>query len=549
MKGTMIAVVFLAALGIAGAQAPAGNRVISGFVTGADSQPLAGATVDLSEAGRSAHSAETTTDAQGRFEFTGLPDGRFQLIASRRGYARSAYDEHGGVNTAIVTGENLDTTGLVLSLASLASIFGTVTEDSGDPVPRAQLLLFRDDPLRPGAKRRANSAPADEMGNFNISQLTPGTYYLCVTGIPWYRANAGNPVAAAEQAHSPLDVAYAPTCFPDTADSAAAEPIVLNAGARLEANLFLHAVPALRISLQVPRPEPNQGIRFPQLSRDIFGTKEFVQGAIPVWGGPNDPAGGDTMTVTLSGLAPGQYDVQFPEGGPNPAPARFGAVRISSSDVTLDTSTLQSGASISGKVLMESSGQPPESSSISLIGDNISPVSTVQIQPDGTFHFNSAQPGDYEIRIIGGRGLLAVSQLKINGVAKKGSTLHLGSDPVELAVVASAAIASVSGTVVRNGKPTSGVFVLLVPEDLHAGMGAWILNQSDSDGSFVCPRVPAGRYTAVAIDQGWKLDWRRPEVISPYLAHGVGIAIPSGLRSAALKSPLEAQSSVAPPAQ
>jgi hypothetical protein len=549
MKSAFLAAIFFAAIGAAGALAQTGNRVISGFVTSADAQPLAGATVVLNESGHSGSSAETTTDAQGRFDFTALPDGRFEVVASRRGYARSSYDEHGGVNTAIVTGENLDTTGLVLSLAPLASISGTVTEDSGDPVPQAQLHVFREDPMRHNAKQRANSANGDEMGNFEISELTPGTYYVCATGVPWYRPSRENAYRAADQAPSPLDVAYAPSCFPDTPDPAAAEPIIVNAGAHIELNLLMHAVPAVRVSFQIPRPEPNQGIRFPQLSQDIFGTKEFVQGANPAFGNPNELAGGGPMTVSLTGLAPGQYEVEFPDGGPNPAPARFGAIRASSSDLTVDMSALQSAAAISGKVLMEDTGKPPESGSISLIGDDVGPVSSGQIQADGTFHLNSGPPSNYEVRINGSHGLLAVSQLKINGVSKRGSTLHLGSDPVELTVIASAPITSVSGSVVRNGKPTSGVFVLLVPEDLQAPIGAWILNQSDSDGSFVCDRVPPGRYTAVAIDQGWKLDWRRPEVISPYLAHGVGIMIPPGSRSAALKSPLEAQSSVAPPAQ
>jgi hypothetical protein len=198
---------------------------------------------------------------------------------------------------------------------------------------------------------------------------------------------------------------------------------------------------------------------------------------------------------------------------------------------------------------MEGGGKLPESSWISLISDELNQAGGAQIQPDGTFHLTSTPPGDYEVRINGSNGLLAVSRLRINGVPSSSCTLHLGSDPVEITVAAAAPIASVTGSVVRDGKPTSGVFVLLVPNDLHAGSTAWITNQSDSDGSFISDRVPPGRYTAVAIDQGWKLDWRRAEVIAPYLAHGIALTIPPGSRSAALKSPLEAQSSVAPPAQ
>jgi hypothetical protein len=546
MKSRLLLLLLFVWLGVVSGQAQAGKRVISGVVTGADSRPLADVAVAVFESGHAGPSAETTTDAQGRFNFADLPDGRFELVASRRGYARTTYNEHGGVNTAIVTGENLDNTGLVLSLAPLASISGTVTEDSGDPVPQAQIHLFRDDPMRGNAKQPASATNADEMGDFEMSQLAPGTYYLCATGVPWYRPSGQNSLPAADQPRSPLDVAYAPSCYSDTADPAAAQPIQINAGAHIEANLIFHAVPAIRVSFQVPKPRPDQGIQLPQLSQEIFGAKEFVQSVPLILGTPNDQTGGDTVTITLTGLAPGQYEVQIPEVGPNSPSARFGAIQVSSSDFTAAMSTFQAAASISGKILMEGGGQPPEGSMISLFGDEEGPVSSGVVQPDGTFHFPGAPPGDYEIRISGSHGLLAVSRLKVNGVASRSSTLHLGSDPIELTIMASASSASVSGSVVRNGKPTSGVFVLLVPENLNAGIAAWIVNQSDSDGTFVSDNVPPGRYTAVAIDQGWTLDWRRPEVISPYLAHGVEIVIPSGSRSAALKSPLEAQPSVAP---
>ncbi len=543
----LVAALFMVAISAAAAQAGSSNRVISGVVTGAGGQPLAGADVVLSETAHPGPTAQTTTDAEGRFGFTGLPDGRFDLIASHRGFASSSYQQHGGVNTAIVTGETLNTTGLVLPLAPLASISGAVSEDSGDPVPQAQILLFREDPMRLNAKQRANVANADAMGNFEIPQMRPGVYYLCVTGVPWYRPNRENAAANADQSRSPLDVAYAPSCYPDTADPAAAEPITVNAGDRVEINLTLHAVPAIRVSFQIPRPGPDMGLRVPQFSRSILGSKDFVEGGgisfnYPDQAPGNEPAENGTATVTVSGLAPGEYDVEFPEGGPSAGPSRFGAIRVSSSDLTIDPTTFQSSPSLSGKVLMEGSGKPPETASISLIGDGLDPVSNAQIQSDGTFHFNNVPPGNYEVRVNGSHGVLAVSQLKINGAANKGSTLHLGSDPVELTVIASAPIASVSGSVVRNGKPTSGVFVALVPEDLHAGSAAWIVNQSDSDGSFVCERVPPGRYTAVAIDQGWKLDWRRAEVIAPYLAHGVALKISPGAHTAAIKSPLDAQS-------
>jgi len=69
--------------------------------------------------------------------------GKFDLIASHSGYVRAAFQEHDGdVATAIVTGNGLVTTGLRFELAPQATIYGTVTEDSGDPVPMARPSIF-----------------------------------------------------------------------------------------------------------------------------------------------------------------------------------------------------------------------------------------------------------------------------------------------------------------------------------------------------------------------------------------------------------------------
>jgi hypothetical protein len=37
--------------------------------------------------------------------------------------------------------------------------------------------------------------------------------------------------------------------------------------------------------------------------------------------------------------------------------------------------------------------------------------------------------------------------------------------------------------------------------------------------------VPAGQYTVVAIEDGWKLDWQQREVIEPYLKAGVPVLV------------------------
>ncbi len=73
--------------------------------------------------------------------------------------------------------------------------------------------------------------------------------------------------------------------------------------------------------------------------------------------------------------------------------------------------------------------------------------------------------------------------------------------------------------------------VVLVPK--RAGdRGFYRRDQSDSDGSFVLRGVAPGEYTVVAIENGWDLEWARPEVMARYLAGGVTVEVDEDARIA-----------------
>jgi hypothetical protein len=119
--------------------------------------------------------------------------------------------------------------------------------------------------------------------------------------------------------------------------------------------------------------------------------------------------------------------------------------------------------------------------------------------------------------------------------------LKVGSEPIELMATVSDANATVNGVVKREGVPKAGVFVVLVPNDPKSERGNWQPNQSDSDGSFNFFHVAPGEYTVAAIEDGWTLDWSRPEVIAPYLARGVKVIVAKSAREANLNAAVEAQ--------
>ena len=452
---------------------PIGNRTISGVViSGTNGQPLEGADVTLRASSNLDSITDTTTDAQGRFSFANLPDGRFQLSALRRGYVQTAFEQHGRLSTAIVTGDNLDTTGIVLTLPALASIFGTITEDSGDPVPRAQLHLFRQSPMDPEVKQRAGNTAADEMGNFEFPHLAPGTYFLCATGMPWYRPMMQQrPAADDSKPRSPLDVAYPLNCYPDSSDPAGAEPVSVNAGDRIQTNLTMHPVPAMRVVVQVPRPEQGKGFVMPTLRQSIFGTTDFIQNGVVFMGNPrtatasgDNSGGGNTMTAVISGIAPGQYDLQIrslgePLDGPNAASARFGTIDVSSNDASIDPSSLAPLPAVSGKVLVAGGANLPTAASIVLSNRGGDQVGFSRIQANGSFSLPNIPPGEYEVALRNSPGM-EIAELRIGGASVSGTTLTVGSASINLSVMASATAGPLMGIVERNGKRSSGILVV-----------------------------------------------------------------------------------------
>jgi hypothetical protein len=63
-------------------------------------------------------------------------------------------------------------------------------------------------------------------------------------------------------------------------------------------------------------------------------------------------------------------------------------------------------------------------------------------------------------------------------------------------------------------------------------------DQSDSDGTFSLPNALPGKYTVVAIENGWGLPWLKREVMQPFLRDGQPVEVTAGGR---LKISVEVQ--------
>jgi hypothetical protein len=111
-----------------------------------------------------------------------------------------------------------------------------------------------------------------------------------------------------------------------------------------------------------------------------------------------------------------------------------------------------------------------------------------------------------------------------------------------LTVTLAQGVTRVQGFARKEGKGQPGVMIVLAPQNPAANQPLFRRDQSDSDGSFSLPNVAPGKYTVVAIEDGWEVDWGRPEVIGRYLPRGTSVTVTSQSgKTMLLSTPVEVQ--------
>jgi hypothetical protein len=490
-------------------------RITGTVVNAATGEPVSRATVAALSASDHQAVASVESGNDGQFALENLAAAKYDLVAFRRGFLLSLYDQHELFNTAIVTGEGQQTDGLILRMTPVASLHGVVTSDGGDPVENAKVLLFlKPHSHNPGVRiSQKAETTTDDTGAYDFGDLAPGEYFLAVSAQPWYALHHSalrqRPIADPSAA---LDVAYPVTFFDSTTDDASATPITLAAGSREEANINLHAVPALHLTAVSPMRTDWVAART-ELRQVIFGSLASTDTITPQ---PATQSG----TSEFIGVAPGHYELF--QGDPP---------RIAELDATanqqLDTSLGKPAMDLSGTLRTSSGAALPDK--VSLILDSLDAVTLQQpIRMDtsnGQFTFESVQQGKQELWALSGDRPLSLTSITINGHTRPVNQITVSDKPVQMVVTVSMGETRIEGFARKAEKGVPGVMVVLVPKDMAVFRVLARRDQSDSDGSFALRDVAPGRYTVVAIENGWELDWERPEVIGRYLSGGIPVNV------------------------
>jgi 5-hydroxyisourate hydrolase-like protein (transthyretin family) len=504
LLGAVMLVALLLAPAATCAQAPQSYRIAGRVVNATTGDPVRRATVSVLSQEQNSLVASVLTDMDGNFAVPGLAAGKYPLTASRRGFRTAYYDEHGGFNTAIVTGPGQDTGHLVFQLAPGAVIYGTVTGDGGDPEQNSSVVLFRRDPAAPNRPPvQVEGGSTDDTGAYEFSDLEAGDYFVAVGAQPWYAMHSMP--AVAQPGENSLDVAYPVTFFDSTTDEASASLISVTAGARAEANISLHAVPAIRLKVAGPRqPDTSPGI---DLRQTVFGAEFPAQ---------VDVQSSSNGSWDIVGLAPGHYELNTTN------PPRAMEVDASS-NMDIDAASGTPSPAVQGAVRM-ADGSPPGDVNL-ILGRRDNTGSQLNATAHrGKFQFEAVPPGVWMLSAASTQGSIPVSSIT-GGGGGPGNQITVRDQPLSITVTLSRSQTRVEGFARSGGKAAPGAMIVLVPRDPAAYVSLVRLDQSDSDGSFSLRDVPPGRYTVVAIADGWKLDRQDPNVIARFLPGGEPVTI------------------------
>jgi protocatechuate 3,4-dioxygenase beta subunit len=466
------------------------------------------------------------TGADGHFQFDGVPAGKYTLGAAKPGFLTQGFEQHEDFSSAISVGPGLSAENLTFRVTPAASISGQIVDEQNEPVRDAQVTLFRQRLLDGHITTRLRGQTgADDRGQYRFGSLPPGTYFLMVSARPWYAPytpNASLAEASAGQEQNPtaaLDVTYPLIYYSGATDSSQATPIIVAAGDHAAADFSLTPVHSLHVRVHTPKLNANQGYSVVLIPQAFQGVSMQMPVSVQT-----------TMVkpeeIEISGVAPGQYRLQMVF--PGKQTTTFTQIVDLQSDTELDASVGDQIQDISGTIRMQDGGKVPMGAAVIFRNSASGEAAHAPVRPDGTFQFplhETVPPGPYEIAVAW-RNSYIVS-VSASGAQITGRTIDLrGADPVRLTIVAATGVGRVDGTVISSdGKPFAGAMVLLAPDDFVNNTILVRRDQSDSDGTFTLPNVVPGRYTLLAIRDGWGLEWMNPAVLKPYLAGGEQVLV------------------------
>lgn len=417
---------------------------IAGKVVDAKGAPVAAAAVRLADADADPWrgTRQVFADDQGAFSVGGL---------ARRPYELVAQHETGSSETVkIDLGAKAEATDVVLRLTLNGVIEGLVVGADGAPVPEAQVTALADiEGSNVYSEMRLRGLPedvADGGGAFRLTGLAPGTY----------RLRGQRPGAPDEEKWSLKGVTA------KTGDTGV--KIVLPGTGKVKGTIALadgSAVDTFTVGIDYMTPRPFTAAK---------GKFELEA-----------PAGHHNLSIAGPGFVKKLHPVDIP------------------ADKTLDagTITVEKGRSVAGRVLTPD-GRPVEGAKVwagrQLFGDGSTVMIEAMASQMGVRSTTTDADGGFVIAGVGDKGLVLAAEHATLGRTKTVS-IAKGVDAPTVELVLQP-FASLSGKVVRGGKPVAYAIIMVIAQ--AAAQGSMMV-KSGPDGAFRLDHLTPDTYLVSSV--------------------------------------------------
>jgi carboxypeptidase family protein len=532
-----------------GRQAKTGTSKLRGRVTAADTgSTLRRAQVRIS--GPDIGTKSALSDAQGRYEFSELPAGRFNLSVSKSGFVTMQYGQkrpfEAGRPIDLLDAQVMEKVDVGLPRGSV--IAGHVIDEFGEPMSEANVSAMRMQTI--GGKRRlvnaGRQAQTNDLGQFRLYGLPPGEYYLSAnlrtmdSMIGDLLGSQGGPSGSNQNS------GYAPTYYPGTPNPAEAQRVSVALG---------QEVSNIDIGLQPVRLAKITGTAVGSDGKPVAGAMLMLlpstrDAMMFMPGGTSRTAANGQFT--LSNVAPGDYTLQVrsigalmtemaagasmmfsvntdgPGAAPRPAAgqeAEFASVPVTvgGDDISNLVVVTMRGSKAAGRVTFEGGSKPDGVATMRVAAPSADPetmavgVGLTTVKEDGTFE-SSGLSGTRLFRTINPPKGWIIKSVRLNGseVTDTGIEFKPGEDVSGIEIEMTARTTTLTGTVNDDkGQPLKDYTVVVFATDQQK----WTLPNSrwtasarpDQEGHFRVSNLPAGSYYAIAVEYVAAGDWDDPD--------------------------------------
>jgi hypothetical protein len=474
-----------------------GTALIRGRIVAADTgKPLRRASVTLFAPELGSERRTSSTDEDGRYEFTDLPAGRFTLRVSRGGYLQLAYGQHRPREAAkplqLRDAEVLEH--VDLALPRMAIISGRVLDDAGDPMEgvnvHAARSMFRDGQRRLVPVGRPQNR-TDDDGEFRLTSLAPGTYYVVAeTRETWTVSRGGAKIV----------LGYAPTYFPGTTQSSEARRLTVQVGQRINNVDFTMIVGRAARLTGTAADSHGKPFRTVVVSREERGEDFGSFGTVASTTVRPDGS------FAIDNVPPGEYTIGASSGRDVPEP------EVAIADLIVDGTDIDNiglmgsaGGTLNGRVLTDDGVVPDLPQLRVSVSERISGQRSPMVI--GTFGSQRAPidaDGSFIVKGVFGRSWLSVN-LPDGWIVKR--ITHDGHDltgqPFDM----------------KSGDSLSGVEVMVTDKVTT------VSGQLQDDKGVPIKGLPPGDFLAVAVDFVEDGQWNDPEFLESIRRYSVKVAL------------------------